>query len=207
MIDAEQTLGAPTLSIAPPHCVVRDFLPAETVAALLDFAQHHETEFEPTGVGDAAVLDPTIRVSHGLRRIRPFRPVLTECLLQAAPALIAGLRMTPFEVSRVELQLVAHGDGAFYAPHIDLEIGGHAEHLRVLSGVYYFHREPKAFSGGALRLHAIADESRFIDIEPVHNTLLAFPAWAPHQVRPVSVPSGAFMDARFAINCWLWRRR
>ena len=49
MIDAEQTLGAPTLSIAPPHCVVRDFLPAETVAALLDFAQHHETEFEPTG--------------------------------------------------------------------------------------------------------------------------------------------------------------
>jgi SM-20-related protein len=207
MIDAEQTLGAPTLSIAPPHCVVRDFLPAETVAALLDFAQDHEAEFEPTGVGEAAALDPTIRVSHGLRRIRPFRPLLTERLLQAAPALIAGLRVSPFEVSRVELQLVAHGDGAFYAPHIDLEIGGHAEHLRVLSGVYYFHREPKAFSGGALRLHAIADESCFIDIEPVHNTLLAFPAWAPHQVRPVSVPSGAFIDARFAINCWLWRRR
>ena len=40
--------------------------------------------------------------------------------------------------------------------HNDTSVGeapGHGH--RVLSGVYYFHREPKAFSGGCLRVHAI----------------------------------------------------
>jgi Rps23 Pro-64 3,4-dihydroxylase Tpa1-like proline 4-hydroxylase len=77
----------------------------------------------------------------------------------------------------------------------------------VLSGVYYFHRRPKAFAGGELRLHAIGDPDRFVDIEPVHNALLVFPAWAPHEVRPISCPSGAFVDARFAVNCWFYARR
>jgi Rps23 Pro-64 3,4-dihydroxylase Tpa1-like proline 4-hydroxylase len=75
----------------------------------------------------------------------------------------------------------------------------------VLSGVYYFHRLPKPFSGGALRLHAIGDESRFADIEPACDTLVVFPAWAPHEVLPVRCPSGAFMDSRFSINCWAYR--
>jgi Rps23 Pro-64 3,4-dihydroxylase Tpa1-like proline 4-hydroxylase len=77
----------------------------------------------------------------------------------------------------------------------------------VLSGVYYFHRRPRAFTGGELRLYAIGDPDRFVDIEPTHNTLLVFPSWAPHEVRPVSCPTGQFMDSRFAINCWLHARR
>ena len=136
-----------------------------------------------------------------------FRPLLKARLLELAPTLIAELRLTPFEVSKVELELVAHGDGAFYKRHIDTATARDAAHLRVLSGVYYLHREPRAFSGGALRLYAIGNNARFVDIEPVCNALLVFPAWAPHEVLPVSVPSGRFADARFAINCWLKQRR
>ena len=127
--------------------------------------------------------------------------------LELAPDLIAGLRLTPFEISKVELELVAHGDGAFYARHIDTAMSGSAEHVRVLSAVYYLHRQPRAFDGGALRLYAIGDDSRFVDVEPASNTLVAFPSWAPHEVRPVSCPSGRFGDSRFAVNIWLRKRR
>ena len=79
----------------------------------------------------------------------------------------------------------------------------------VLSGVYYFNAEPKAFTGGALRLHAIGGKNgeNFVDIEPVRNGLLVFPAWAPHEVLPVSCPSKRFINSRFAINCWVWYKR
>ena len=81
---------------------------------------------------------------------------------------------------------------------------------RLLSAVYYFHAEPKAFSGGALRLYpfgAKKDEDSFADVQPEQNTLLVFPSWAPHEVLPVSCPSGRFSDSRFAVNCWIHRRK
>jgi SM-20-related protein len=78
----------------------------------------------------------------------------------------------------------------------------------VLSGVYYFHAEPKAFTGGALRLYAIGGQGeRYVDIEPTHNSLLMFPSWAPHEVMPVRCPSRRFVDSRFAINCWVHRAK
>jgi asparagine synthetase B (glutamine-hydrolysing) len=45
------------------------------------------------------------------------------------------------------------------------------------------------------------------DIEPIHNSLLMFPSWAPHEVMPVNCPSQRFIDSRFAINCWVHRER
>jgi Rps23 Pro-64 3,4-dihydroxylase Tpa1-like proline 4-hydroxylase len=68
---------------------------------------------------------------------------------------------------------------------------------------------PKAFRGGALRLYAIGDSGgrTFIDIEPVQNGLLVFPAWVPHEVMPVHCPSKRFIDLRFASNCWVCRKK
>jgi Rps23 Pro-64 3,4-dihydroxylase Tpa1-like proline 4-hydroxylase len=123
--------------------------------------------------------------------------------------LIAQLRVSTFEMAGIEIQLVAHGDGAFYKPHIDTRTGPESDlsTVRVLSGVYYFHAEPKAFSGGALRLYDFAfgaHEPRFVDIEPERNTFVAFPSWARHEVLPVSCPTRQFIDSRFAVNCWVW---
>jgi SM-20-related protein len=200
---------APPRGMLAPYRVVPNFLEPEPLAALLGFAARHEAQFEPSGVVGRAKPgpDPEIRRSTGMRRLGEFRPLLRARLLALAPTLIAELRLSAFEVSKVELELVAHGDRAFYKRHIDTMTAVEAAHVRVLSGVFYFHHEPRAFSGGALRLYAIGDNSRFVDIEPVCNTLLVFPAWAPHEVLPVSVPSGRFADSRFAINCWLKQRR
>src|SRR6185437_7892063 len=198
----------PARSYMPPFHVLPGFLTPAEAAQLLAHAAAKEAAFAATEVGVAGRgrVDPSFRVSRGCRDLGEAGPLLEQRLRAIAPELTAELRVTPFEVSGVELQLVAHGDGAFYRRHIDTQTAADVQHMRALSGVYYAHREPKGFAGGALRLYAIGDERRFVDVEPVHNALVVFPAWAPHEVMPVSCPSGAFTDSRFAVNCWLCKR-
>jgi SM-20-related protein len=202
--------SASARSLMPPYVVLRDFLDNSEVAGLLDYALSRQSGFEPTRV-DAKAVNPSIRVSTGLRDLGRYRKIIKEKILAIVPELIARLQVTPFASPRLETELVAHGDGAFYKPHIDTQTAQYenVEEIRVLSGVYYFFAEPKAFSGGELRLYAIGGDAdrNFIDIEPECNSLLVFPSWAPHEVLPVHCPSGRFMDSRFAINCWLHRKR
>lgn len=196
--------------LMPPYVVLRDFLDAAAVAGLLDFALSRQADFAPTRLISTAV-DPARRVSTSLRDLGGYREPLKIKILGLVPKLIAQLQMTPFEAPRFETELVAHGDGAFYKRHIDTQTAHYenVDHIRVLSGVYYFNAEPKAFSGGALRLYAIGgkQDEDFIDIEPLRNSLLVFPSWAPHEVMPVSCPSKRFINSRFAINCWVHRKK
>jgi SM-20-related protein len=194
------------LRIMLPHAVRRNFLPEETVAALLEYAVLHEADFVPTKIGRAK-FDPTFRVSAQLRQLGVFRQTIESKILAILPSLIDELRVTRFQVGHLGTELVAHGDGAFYKRHVDTRTAPDRDvsRSRVLSAVYYFYTEPKAFSGGALRLHGIGDGGDFVDIEPVRNSLLVFPAWAPHEVMPVHCPSRRFVDSRFAINCWIHR--
>ena len=208
---AEMPEGGPSLRRLPPYCIYRGFFERDMVARLLDYAQSQEGSFEPTGLrGDRT--DPEIRVSQGLYDLGPLQKELEQRLLRLTPELIERLHVSPFEASELELQLIAHGDGAFYKRHIDTFTRDREGDLpqRMLSGVYYFNAEPKSFSGGALRLYAFGGSETsgpYADIQPECNSLLVFPSWAPHEVLPVSCPSGRFMDSRFAINCWILRTR
>jgi len=196
-------------SITPPYLLLRDFLAEETVAGLLDYALAHEPTFEPTKTGrfEGGEINPAVRISLATRDLGPFKPILKSKVLSLVPDLIGKFGATPVKAPKLELQLVAHNEGAFYKRHIDAQTASDSKNIRVLSGVYYFHAEPRAFTGGALRLHAIGGirGEAFVDIEPVRNSLLVFPSWAPHEVMPVSCPSMRFIDSRFAINCWVHR--
>lgn len=198
-------------AIIPPYLVLRDFLPEETVAGLIDFALAHEADFAPTGVrpNKDGAIRPSVRLSLGTRDLGPFRPILEKKVLEQVPGVVSTLGATPIESPKLELQLVAHNDGAFYKRHIDTQTASDRHAIRMVSGVYYFHVQPRAFSGGALRLHAIGvpDQRAFVDIEPTHNSLLVFPSWAPHEVMPIACPSKRFADSRFAVNCWVYRTR
>ena len=209
MTAADEAGPAPRAhGIMPPFRVLEGFLDAAEAERLLAHVAGREAAFTGTQVGDkgAARLDPAVRVSTSIDDLGEFRPLIGDRLKGMAQALTAELKLSPFRAARVELELVAHGDGAFFKRHIDTQTATERSHVRVLSGVYYFHRQPKGFGGGALRLYAIGDPARFADIEPAHNTLVVFPSWAPHEVLPVTCPSGQFMDSRFAINCWLHAR-
>ena len=85
-----------------------------------------------------------------------------------------------------------------------IEIG--LANQRVMTTVYYFYKEPKAFTGGELCLYGLgADENSSAqqEIEPRFDRAVFFPAWFPHEVLPVHCSSGTFADGRFAISCWV----
>lgn len=192
-----------------PHHRIEKFMGPAMVQDLLDLAIERDGTFMPTAVGNGTtgIVNPAIRSSLLIRDLGLLRAQLEARFAAALEETIGILRLSPIRLHSLELELVAHNDGAFYGEHIDtFTAQSDTRSDRALTGVYYFHRSPKAFSGGALRLHAIAPaahgERRFVDIEPEQDMFVLFPSWVPHEVRRVSCPSGAFADSRFALNCW-----
>jgi Rps23 Pro-64 3,4-dihydroxylase Tpa1-like proline 4-hydroxylase len=189
-----------------PFGVRNDALPAQTVAALLDYVRDNEARFAPATVrsGSERAVNTAVRVSSLLRDLGPFRSGFEDLLRPLADDFARAFGMPPFAVSRFEFELAAHNEGAFFMRHIDTMWDAATRSGRILSGVYYFHESPKGFAGGELRLHTgLAGAAPFTDVAPVHNSLVVFPSWLAHEVLPVRCPSGRFMDSRFAVNCWL----
>jgi SM-20-related protein len=192
-----------------PHLRVPDFLDAQAHAALLDWTLANETRFVPAQLAGGLV-KPEARRALVLRDLGPLAAALDARMRAEAPRWTAELRSTPFETSEVELELAAHNDGAHFTLHSDTYARDQvARGDRMLSAVYYFHRQPKGFEGGTLRLHRLnaAPGDAGLDIAPDDNSLVVFPSWGPHEVMPVSCPSRAFADSRFAVNCWIYRAR
>jgi SM-20-related protein len=140
--------------------------------------------------------------------------VIKQRVLEEVPGLFNTLGLLPFALGEVEIELVAHGHGAFFNNHIDT-ITGYGRtpegHDRIISLVYYFFREPQAFTGGDLRLTPLpfmgGGMHRSIDLPVMQDRAIAFPSWLPHEVLPVVCPSVDFQDYRFAVNCWVLRKR
>lgn len=209
----------------PPYKRILDFLPEGEHRQLLDWSLSIRDKFQPATVSKGRPerefrVDPERRIGLTTRKLGPLREVLSERLLGALPELMASTGTGGPPPTSLELELAAHADGAYYRPHIDIPVGANRQPLgaepgqdRVLSAVYYFYAEPKAFSGGQLRLYPFGPipaasappPADHVDLEPVRNSLVAFPSWVPHEVRPIRVPSGEFQDYRFALNCWYCR--
>jgi SM-20-related protein len=190
-----------------PYRIYRDFFDSKTHAALLAWAIENEAKFQPALIAEGTE-DPSQRLSLRVRDFGPLKAMFHQRVLDLVTTLIADLRVTPFEPSKLSLELVANNNGAFFTRHVDTYLGEVRKATdRALSVVYYFHVEPKAFSGGAFRLYGFGtnDAGNFVDIEPDQNTLLAFPSWAWHEVLPVNCPSRRFSDSRFNVNCWVHR--
>jgi SM-20-related protein len=192
---------------APPCHVIDDFLDDALHGRLLEWVLANERRFAPAPVyrsGEQGVA----RNNRSNLRLRDFGPAdgaLRAALLEALPGISAALGSTAPERPHLELELTAYGDGDFYHAHVDTiaqHQGRGAGPTRTISAVYYFHRQPKAFDGGALRLLPWEGEVGTRDIAPADNRLAAFLSWSRHEVLPVRCPSGAFADSRFAINCW-----
>jgi SM-20-related protein len=194
----------------PRYGLVHDWLGPETVERLLRLAQSNEPRFEDTWVTHAeGEISRTRRVSRRLLSIGDLKNELRAKLEDLLPLMFNRLGNEPFIPSKIEVELVAHGDGAVFERHIDTVTHfDHEGRRRVISAVYYFHALPKAFSGGVLRLHSLAASGQrdtFVDIAPDRDTLVFFPSFFPHEVLPVKCASGQFLDSRFAINFWVHR--
>ena len=207
----------------PPHAQFMDFLDAEMHQALLDWVSAKRGDFAQATVtkskaGHGTRLDPEVRIALKLGDLGPLEPKLSEQLLAVLPEAMAAVGSRGMEPRSLELEVTAYGDGAHFKPHLDIPIGpdrnplgAHKGEDRVISAVYYFHNQPKGFSGGRLRLFRFGsdpaehDDADCIAIEPIDNSLLVFPSWAQHGVEQVNCPSGEFEDYRYAVNCWYCR--
>lgn len=193
----------------PRYLVIDDFLSPEMAGELLAHAIGSEADFRPTEImrPTEGYVNPDFRQSlicdSGLGPLKqPFRAALQS----RSDEFLAAVGIPRFDIAKIEVQLIAHGDNHFYNAHIDTHRGpGHVieRDYRVLTCVYYFHRHPKGFSGGELALHALGDSDEIALVEPVDNRLVVFPSFVRHEVRRTQCPSRAFGDSRFAINCWL----
>lgn len=208
----------------PPYLVLEDFLPEQNRAALVEWAIASEALFKPAEIftgsgGRKHRLDPTFRKALRHQGIGPFEALFRDHLLAKSQEIASATGYRGPPLTSLEFELNAYGDGAHFRPHIDIPVGPNRRAVgagegedRVISAVYYFYREPKAFSGGALRLyrfgadaHAPGSEADSIAFEPRQNGLVCFPSWAMHKVETVYCTSDKFEDYRFGLNCWFCR--
>ena len=134
--------------------------------------------------------------------VREVRPWFETRLRKAFSEALPRMGMCEPGQYRVEMSLSAHLGGDFFDKHIDNAT--RTTRARMVSFAYYFHREPRRFSGGELLLHdSHSNAGGFTRIEPRGNSIVFFPSWCTHQITPVENDRDDFGAARFAIHGWL----
>jgi hypothetical protein len=190
----------------PPHRLLSGWLGETQSARLMAYGLAAERRFVPTKLAHngAGRLDDVVRHSSVLKDLGAFADPLRHKALALQAGIETAFDMTPGPPNSTQMEIVAHGDGAFYRPHTDTYTGDEYTPggRRRLTMVYYLHRQPRRFTGGHLRIFDRGG-GQSIDIEPAHDSLLVFPSYARHEVETISCPDGGFADSRFSVNIWL----
>jgi SM-20-related protein len=175
--------------------------------ALISYALKRESDFVSTTTSTGAA---DYRKSVVLHFFPEFSELLLQRIQSVLPDVLNKFGIPVFTASQIESQLTAHNDGNYYKVHNDN--GSPETATRTLTYVYYFYKEPKAFSGGELLLYDSTIENNFYvkadsfqTVEPRNNSIVFFPSHYMHEVLPVSCPKRAFADSRFTINGWVRR--
>lgn len=199
----------------PPRCLVlEEFLVPAELNDLLSYTFSQEEHFSLSevispGMQVSSTVDFEHRRSHVLMDLGMHYERFIDRLQSTLPRLLPKLGIEPFPVSGVEAQITASKDGDYFRWHSD---NGHGEvSAREITFVYFFHREPKAFEGGELRIqsttvdNADRGEGNYFTIHPRQNQLVLFDSSLMHEIAPVRCPSGKFTDSRFTVNGWIRR--
>jgi SM-20-related protein len=197
--------------IVQAQCVVLDeFLAPHELDELVNYALQHEADFQSSSVvspsGDPGTIDYNHRRSRVLMDLGKHEQVILERVRGVLPRVLDQLGVEEFPVTHVEAQITASNDSDFFGAHSDDSQEMIAS--RRITFVYFFHREPRQFEGGELRLH---DSRRgehvgtgsYQTIVPQSNQIVFFPCSLLHEITPVECPSRAFADSRFTLNGWL----
>ena len=204
--------AAPAGRRAAPFVRLMDFLPQPEQERLFKLTLAGSQRFFRAGVGDFGHVNLETRTAwHAhTQTVREVRPLVVPRLRRILPCVLARLGMESLERHRIELHVTVHLAGGYYRPHSDNS--SHFHHPRKITYVYYFHREPKRFSGGDLLLYDTDLETGSFDcnffsrIKPHHNSLVMFPSSYVHEITPVEGDSQDFADGRFTVNGWVRSR-
>jgi SM-20-related protein len=193
-----------------PVITFDEFLVAQEWRALLDFTLSSEPQFVATeviGSHGEGRLDRDYRRSRVLFDLGRFRDIFTERLTTFLPQVLMRTGHPPFELASIETQLTSTNNSEFFRVHTDNDAT--QVNSRVITFVYFFHREPRTFVGGELRIYDSYREGNrtlavgpYRVVYPLQNQIMFFPSGVLHEVLPVGCPGGAFCDSRFTVNGW-----
>lgn len=207
---AHMPTGVPTrqpgMGEKSPYVLLENFVDADLHAELLRYVAAREKDFRP------ATDDEDEQHSRALHDFPEFADLFRDRVRALVPQLVTAFGLPEFPIADIECELAAQNDGDYCRRHTDNSAPDTVE--RTISFVYYFHREPKSYSGGKFRLynnHVV--DGRYecgdlaADIEPKNNSVLLFPSHCHHEVLPLRCPSKRFVDGRFTISGWVRRAR
>ena len=200
------------LAYPAPVMIVDDFVGRAAAEQFLQYAIANESGFRPSKVvlRHLDIIDGSRRVSKVNSDIDPVMPWIESAIRKAVDEAIPKLGLVNVDSYLLEPELAWCGDGGFFKIHADTLNRDRSANQRVLTMVYYFHKEPKGFTGGQLRLYGLGADANCgaqHEIEPRFDRAVLFPSWYPHEVLPVHCSSDAFADGRFAITCWVRKNR
>jgi Rps23 Pro-64 3,4-dihydroxylase Tpa1-like proline 4-hydroxylase len=199
--------------ILPAKCVVLDeFLGPQELAELTRFTLEHEGDFQASEVvsphSEGGVVNYEHRSSRVLMDLGKYQDLMLERIKLVLPQVLEKLGMQPFTIAGVEAQITASNDADYF--HFHSDNGSEAVASRYLTFVYFFHREPRGFEGGELRIHdarlendEYVSEGTFQTIIPGQNQIVFFPCELLHEITAVKCPKQHFADSRFTLNGWL----
>lgn len=199
----------------PAECVVlEEFLAPDELNELMRDTLDREAQFQISEVISPGVsggmIDYDHRRSRVLMDLGRHRGVLVNRIRGCLGRVLEKLGRAPFEISEVEAQITASNHGDFFRSHSDNMHNDTAS--RELTFVYFFHREPKAFGGGELRIYdsrcengAYFSTENYQTIVPQQNQIVFFPSSLVHEITAVDCPSHEFADSRFTVNGWFHR--
>lgn len=201
--------------LLPARCVVLDeFLAPQEVAELTAYVLARQPEFQASEVvspsSEKGIVNYEHRRSRVLMNVGPHEHVILQRIKTVLPDVLHTLGMEQFLIADSEVQVTASNDGDYFHFHSDNSDERVAS--RYLTFVYFFHREPKQFEGGELRIHdARLDGSVYVSqgsyqaIAPRQNQIVFFPCELLHEITPIECASQQFADSRFTLNGWLRR--
>jgi Rps23 Pro-64 3,4-dihydroxylase Tpa1-like proline 4-hydroxylase len=195
------------------RCVVLDeFLAPQELEELIRFTHENASQFQASEVVSPSAERGEVNYDHRRSRVlmdlSQYEALMLARIKTVLPDVLEQLGMPEFDISAVEMQITASNDGDFF--HFHSDNGEDRVASRHLTFVYFFHREPRQFEGGELRLHdAHLEHGKYVSdgsyqsVTPQQNQIVFFPCELLHEITPVECGSQLFADSRFTLNGWL----
>jgi Rps23 Pro-64 3,4-dihydroxylase Tpa1-like proline 4-hydroxylase len=206
--------AGPAAAEPPRFSLFEEFLAPEELSELTNYVLARQGHFRTSQVISHARNEGRIDYNHRRSRVLfelgILHDMVSDRLKSYFPQILDSIGHPWFEISSIEAQITASNDGEFFRTHND---NTHAFLVsREVTYVFFFHREPAAFTGGELRIYATRRENGrcvagdiYTSITPRQNMAVFFPSYLMHEVTIVRCPSRAFADSRFTLNGWIHR--
>lgn len=184
-----------------PFVLQRNFLTAEEHHGLIPYVLKHRNEFLPSGVGEKGELDQEYNSSLTLHRPEGINQLFCRIVENSMDQILPFLLVLPFSIKHIQVEIKAYCDGDFFKVHSDCT----PWNKRLINFGYFFHRQPRAFSGGDFILYdtdPVKEEYNpmaLTRIIPEDNCIIFYPSAAFHEAIQVHCQGGDFADSRFVV--------